>query len=207
MQIRVNIFSQLPLSADNNTRARCPFEKTFSQPFRLQASSFKAERYTERRGDYNDTRVCGSNVRGTLRSGNQRGIWVDSEEDIPNSQRLTIDRYVPGSISVHSFHSRQSSMSSFRNHRVVIASLFLPTIAVIEESTPPTPEQPFGDNLNSTISAVTDRLVAANIVVDPISKSKPLKASINNHHRQPSASSTPLKSIVEDLKDKVCVIF
>ena len=98
-------------------------------------------------------------------------------------------------------------MSSFRNHRIVIASLFLPTIAVVEESTPPTPEQPFGDSLDGTISAVADRL---NIAVDPVAKSKPLKGSIltaNNHHRQPSASSSPLKSIVEDLKDKVYTSF
>ena len=98
-------------------------------------------------------------------------------------------------------------MSSFRNHRIVIASLFLPTIAVVEESTPPTPEQRFRDNIDSTISSVADRLVTANTACDPIAKSKPLlKSSIittNNHHRQPSASS-PLKSIVEDLKDKVC---
>lgn len=98
-------------------------------------------------------------------------------------------------------------MSSFRNHRIVIASLFLPTIAVVEESTPPTPEQRFRDNIDSTISSVADRLVTANTTCDPIAKSKPLlKSSIittNNHHRQPSASS-PLKSIVEDLKDKVC---
>lgn len=116
---------------------------------------------------------------------------------------------VPVSISVHSLRSQHSSMSSFRNHRIVIASLFLPTIAVIEESTPPTPEL-FEENLDSTISAVTDKLVAANCTVDSIAKSKPLKASIIttniNHHRQPSASS-PLKSIVEDLKDKVYVIF
>jgi hypothetical protein len=99
-------------------------------------------------------------------------------------------------------------MSSFRNHRIVIASLFLPTIAVVEESTPPTPEQPFRDNnVDRTISSVADRLVTVNTACDPIAKSKPLlKASIittNIHHRQPSASS-PLKSIVEDLKDKVC---
>ena len=136
----------------------------------------------------------------------QGGTWAESEEDIPNSRKLSIDRSVPLSISIRcSFHSQQSSMSSFRNHRVVIASLFLPTVAVIEESTPPTPEQPFGVSLESTISAVADKLAAANIAVDPIAK-KPLKASIINHHRQLSASN-PLKSIVEDLKDKVFVIF
>ena len=118
-----------------------------------------------------------------------------------------IDRYVPDYISVHSVHSQQSSMSSFRNHRIVIASLFLPTIAVIEDSTPPTPDQPIDDNLDKTISAVADRLVTANIAVEPVAKSKPLKSIIttNIHHRQPIVSS-PLKSIVEDLKDKVYVI-
>ncbi|KAF8809892.1 alpha,alpha-trehalose-phosphate synthase [Phlegmacium glaucopus] len=95
-------------------------------------------------------------------------------------------------------------MSSFRNHRIVIASLFLPTTAVLGESGPPTPERPIQDsNTDSTISAVTNRLIATNIAVDP-TKPKPLKPSINttsNHNRQPSASG-PLKSIVEDLKDK-----
>ena len=131
---------------------------------------------------------------------------VESEEDIPKSQLGIIDRYVPVSISVHSVHSQQSSMSSFRNHRIVIASLFLPTIAVIEDSSPSTPEQFTDDHLDKTISAVADRLVGVNIAVDPIAKSKPLKSIIttNIHHRQPSASS-PLKSIVEDLKDKVYI--
>lgn len=143
-------------------------------------------------------------MRGKRQEG---GVWDLSEEDIPKSQMVIIDRYVPDSISVnHSLHLQQSSMSSFRNHRIVIASLFLPTIAVIEESSPPTPQQPTDENLDKTISAVADRLVNANIAVDPVAKSKPLKSIIttNIHHRQPSASS-PLKSIVEDLKDKVYI--
>jgi hypothetical protein len=134
--------------------------------------------------------------------------WVESEEEHPKPSNAH-HRSVSPSFYINSLVSFPTviNMSSFRNHRVVIASLFLPTIAVIEESIPPTPEQPYGHNLDSTISAVADRL-AANIAVDPIAKSKQLKAIIttNIHHRQPSASS-PLKSIVEDLKDKVYVIF
>lgn len=86
--------------------------------------------------------------------------------------------------------------NSFRNHRIVIASLFLPTIAVLGDSGPPTPKQPIQDNVDNTISAVTNRLVSANIAVDP-TKLKPLNPSTS-----PSASG-PWKSIVEDLKDKV----
>jgi trehalose 6-phosphate synthase/phosphatase len=98
-------------------------------------------------------------------------------------------------------------MSSFRNHRIVIASLFLPTIAVLGESGPPTPEKPIQNNVDGTISAVTDRLVAGNNVLDP-TKPKALKPSISaaGHNRQLSASG-PLKSIVEDLKDKVSIPF
>jgi trehalose 6-phosphate synthase complex regulatory subunit len=88
-------------------------------------------------------------------------------------------------------------MSSFRNHRIVIASLFLPTIAVIGESGPPTPEQPVQDCVESTISAVADRLGAPNIAGDPIAKPNPLNPSATTNR------SSPLKSIVEDLKDKV----
>ncbi|KAF9556929.1 hypothetical protein CPC08DRAFT_764923 [Agrocybe pediades] len=95
-------------------------------------------------------------------------------------------------------------MSSFRNHRVVIASLFLPTTAVLGESPPPTPtpelhtpSAPEADP-NVTIPAVTSILAGAT------DSKKPLKPSIitnNSHSRQPSFNA-PLKSIVEDLKDK-----
>jgi len=120
---------------------------------------------------------------------------------------LVIDRSIVLSISIRmlTVTHLQSSMSSLRSHRIVIASLFLPTTAVLGESGLPTPERPIQDNnTNNTISAVTNRLVVANIPVDP-TKSKPLKPSINtttNHNRQLSASG-PLKSIVDDLKDKV----
>ena len=86
-------------------------------------------------------------------------------------------------------------MTSFRNHRIVIASLFLPTIAVIGESGPPTPEQPVQDCVASTISAVADRLGAPNIAGDPVINA--LNPSVITNR------SRPLKSIVEDLKDKV----
>ena len=87
-------------------------------------------------------------------------------------------------------------MASFRNHRVVIASLFLPTTAVLGESRPHTPEQ--GDESDAGLSspqlspetfpAVAQRLADAGI--------------FNSHSRQPSLN-VPLKSIVDDLKDKV----
>lgn len=81
-----------------------------------------------------------------------------------------------------------------------------PTTAVLGESVPPTPERPMQDsNIDSTISAVTNRLIATNIVADP-TKPKPSINTTGNHNRQPSASG-PLKSIVEDLKDKVHTSF
>ncbi|EDR09311.1 alpha,alpha-trehalose-phosphate synthase [Laccaria bicolor S238N-H82] len=89
-------------------------------------------------------------------------------------------------------------MSSFRNHRVIIASLFLPTTAVQGESGPPTPDPPLvtttGNDSQINLPAVTLRLAAS-----------PLKPAIvnrtNTHSRQSSASG-PLKSIVDDLTDK-----
>lgn len=72
-------------------------------------------------------------------------------------------------------------MSSLRNHRVIIASLFLPNTAVLGDSTPPTPD-------SDTITSL------------PTFKTAPPSA-------RPSlipTKSGPLKSIVEDLRDKVC---
>jgi trehalose 6-phosphate synthase/phosphatase len=102
-------------------------------------------------------------------------------------------------------------MSSFRNHRIVIASLFLPTTAVLRESTPSTPEQPVQVHHDATatiVPALAQRLQAAVNTTAPTpsdGKPKPLKLSLtatNSHNRQPS-NSGPLESIVEDLKDKV----
>ncbi|THG96790.1 hypothetical protein EW026_g5099 [Hermanssonia centrifuga] len=70
-------------------------------------------------------------------------------------------------------------MSSLRNHRVIIASLFLPNTAVLGDSTPPTPD-------SDTITSL------------PTFKTAPPSA-------RPSlipTKSGPLKSIVEDLRDK-----
>jgi trehalose 6-phosphate synthase/phosphatase len=83
-------------------------------------------------------------------------------------------------------------MASFRNHRVVIASLFLPTTAVLGESPPITPDQEQEDDpsqlAETTIPAVAQRLAD--------------NGMFNTHSRQPSQTG-PLKSIVDDLKDKV----
>lgn len=87
-------------------------------------------------------------------------------------------------------------MSSLRNQRVVIASLFLPHTAVLGESAPPTPERsPVEQNLLS-LPAITLKLE------DKYKAPRP-----GPHTRQKAATlgsvSGPLKSIVEDLKDKV----
>jgi len=103
-------------------------------------------------------------------------------------------------------------MASFRNHRIVIASLFLPTTAVLGESAPPTPpdnlpQSSSHSNAETTIPAVASRLAAA--AVDVAGKIvKPLKPSLitnASHTRQPSGN-LPLKSIVDDLKDKVRLV-
>ncbi|KAF8200267.1 alpha,alpha-trehalose-phosphate synthase [Pholiota molesta] len=89
-------------------------------------------------------------------------------------------------------------MSSFRNHRVVIATLFLPTSAVLGESAPPTPEpRPLQDDAATTIPAVAHRLASV------AESGKPLKPSlITSHktHTRAASASGPLKSIVDDLK-------
>ncbi|KAI0270653.1 alpha-trehalose-phosphate synthase [Gloeopeniophorella convolvens] len=77
-------------------------------------------------------------------------------------------------------------MSSFRNHRVIIASLFLPNTAIIGESHPPTPER----------TALHAPLPTA---FPGVGKDQPFKLSL-----PPSRARTPapILSIVEDLKDK-----
>lgn len=94
--------------------------------------------------------------------------------------------------------------TSFRTHRVIIASLFLPTTVVVGESEPATPTREVAlehggsiadandTRADSTIPAVLSRFVE---------NAKP--AFLRTHSRAPSASG-PLKSIVDDLKDKAC---
>lgn len=70
-------------------------------------------------------------------------------------------------------------MSSLRHHRVLVASLFLPTTAVL------------GDD--------PAELSATDVLSSPfISSSPPARSSLMG-----AAKSGPLKSIVEDLRDKV----
>lgn len=81
-------------------------------------------------------------------------------------------------------------MTSLRNHRVVIASLFLPTTAVLGESTPATPE----------IQVAQPEFIPK----FPSSSEKKPARTLPTHTRQTSASLIPpIRSIVEDLKDKV----
>ena len=75
-------------------------------------------------------------------------------------------------------------MTSLRNHRVIIASLFLPTTAVLGESNPPTP----------SIHAQDPDPAPPQLAVKPNGSSNP------PFRHQPSRSVGALKSIVEDLK-------
>ena len=77
-------------------------------------------------------------------------------------------------------------MSSYRNHRIVIASLFLPESAVLGEgSEPATPAL--------RLPPSVPNLLFAGAAGSPQPKSP-------NWRPVPG----PLKSIVDDLKDKVC---
>ncbi len=78
-------------------------------------------------------------------------------------------------------------MSSLRNHRVVIASLFLPNTAVLGESYPPTPD-----------ASVHSPLPLPDVFPNH-AKDQGFKLAI-----PPSRVRTPapILSIVEDLKDK-----
>lgn len=80
------------------------------------------------------------------------------------------------------------AMSSLRNHRVVIASLFLPNTAVLGESYPPTPDVPSPLPLPD--------------VFPGHAKDQGFKLAL-----PPSRARTPapILSIVEDLKDKASV--
>ncbi|KAF8656163.1 hypothetical protein AX16_002732 [Volvariella volvacea WC 439] len=81
-------------------------------------------------------------------------------------------------------------MSSFRNHRVVIASLFLPNTAVLGESGPPTPVDR-APNGQLSAHAVHQRL-----------HDKPKARTVPSRQGTVGTASGPLKSIVDDLKDK-----
>ena len=98
-------------------------------------------------------------------------------------------------------HIRTVLMASFRNHRIVIASLFLPTTAVLGESPPVTPENddvgltlPAALGPETTISAVAQRLAE---------QTSATKGGLLNTHSRSHSMTVPLKSIVEDLRDKV----
>ncbi|PPQ70001.1 hypothetical protein CVT24_003776 [Panaeolus cyanescens] len=104
-------------------------------------------------------------------------------------------------------------MTSFRNHRIVIASLFLPTTAVIGEPDSHTPDYPAITPADLTLPAVSQRLAAtvnsnpAGALSDKPRLNKPPKPTIitntaHNAHTRSSSASGPFKSIVDDLKDK-----
>ncbi|XP_006455649.1 hypothetical protein AGABI2DRAFT_121550 [Agaricus bisporus var. bisporus H97] len=79
-------------------------------------------------------------------------------------------------------------MAGLRNHRVVIASLFLPTTAVLGESVPATPEiPPDGVDFLPKFS----------------NSEKPSRVlPVHNHHSSVSGITPTIRSIVEDLQDK-----
>jgi trehalose 6-phosphate synthase complex regulatory subunit len=82
-------------------------------------------------------------------------------------------------------------MSSLRNHRIVIASLFLPTTAVFTESPPPTPEEP-----NERTPALSTPPSAFKLP----EKTTPQYVPSPVHSRSNSFPNPHAVSIVEDLK-------
>ncbi|KAG2078648.1 glycosyltransferase family 20 protein [Suillus decipiens] len=77
-------------------------------------------------------------------------------------------------------------MSSLRNHRVIIASLFLPTTAVLGESSPPTPD-------------IYAREIGATATQDLGGRPPAFK---HTSSRSIGSTPAPLKSIVDDLKSR-----
>ncbi|KAG2135397.1 glycosyltransferase family 20 protein [Suillus bovinus] len=78
-------------------------------------------------------------------------------------------------------------MSSLRNHRVIIASLFLPTTAVIGESSPPTPD-------------IYARETGGTAATQDLGGRPP--AFRHASSRSIGSTPAPLKSIVDDLKSR-----
>ncbi|EIW74943.1 glycosyltransferase family 20 protein [Coniophora puteana RWD-64-598 SS2] len=84
-------------------------------------------------------------------------------------------------------------MSHLRNHRVVIASLFLPTTAVIGESNPPSPDPGFTG---------AGPLSPAPVAVPAPASPPPERPPFQHKHSRSLGGNPPLKSIVEDLKSR-----
>ena len=94
-------------------------------------------------------------------------------------------------------------MSSFRNHRVVIASLFLPATAVLSdvESSLPTPAHP---QKVATLAIPTSAFRPGDKPKATVTRPQ----AVGGHSHSSSVTtngqpSGPFKGIVEDLKDKV----
>jgi hypothetical protein len=82
-------------------------------------------------------------------------------------------------------------MSSFRNHRIVIASLFLPTTAVFTLSAPPTPNEPHEP---APLLPATPKSFSLGEAT-PQSGPTPVQSRTSSFR-----ANAPLRSIVEDLK-------
>ncbi|KAK2462193.1 hypothetical protein APHAL10511_005781 [Amanita phalloides] len=100
-------------------------------------------------------------------------------------------------------------MSSFKNHRVIVASLFLPTTTVLGESQPSTPDLSHYYSVSAAAATVASP-DASRLGVSQISAPTPRRSAFATHSRKSSnagglavgSSLGPLKSIVDDLKDK-----
>jgi hypothetical protein len=134
------------------------------------------------------------------------GVWCVISIIVVTSFPLHLDLLqcpIDEELPVHHFH--HSQMSSFRNHRVIIASLFLPSTVVVGESEPGTPERlALGNHAPVSIPAIAQRLArdAGKPLKSALSNKPSLQPAHNSHSRSNSATGAIL-SIVEDLRDKV----
>ncbi|KAJ3497214.1 hypothetical protein NMY22_g19723 [Coprinellus aureogranulatus] len=106
-------------------------------------------------------------------------------------------------LPVHRLSSLPRFEPPFRNHRVIIASLFLPTTVVVGESESATPDKLPEGNAAVSIPAVAQRLAkeATKPLKSALSNKPALQPAHNSHSRSSSATGAIL-SIVDDLKDK-----
>lgn len=92
-------------------------------------------------------------------------------------------------------------MSTFRNHRVVIASLFLPSTAVLGDSVPSTPDLQVTERRLSLPPAFGT--AGAKALAFAAGDAPPVSGRPGGLHARKISLPAPMKSIVDDLKDKV----
>ncbi|PPQ68256.1 hypothetical protein CVT25_005325 [Psilocybe cyanescens] len=86
----------------------------------------------------------------------------ETREWAEDGLKMRVWRVPPNCVIKFQWESLTIIKSSFRNHRVVVASLLLPTTAVLLKSSPPTPEK----HSRETITQVQAWVDAENTIPD-----------------------------------------